>query len=113
MKSERGISHLPFRSLQLEEQGHEARSLEVCSRHFFCLRSLDLCRASNSAMLGQSTGGSQPQVRVGAIGEEWSREEYTIFSGKQVEVTSCDDFGNSESRFAAPFFIVRHQLLKK
>ena len=74
----------------LGEQGREeAAPFAAASSSAFSLWTF--CRASNSALLGQSirrftTSGSSEQIRGGS----W--EEYRIFSGKQAEVTSNDDF---------------------
>ena len=99
-------------SSELEEQGREARSGWFAAAISSASGLWIFCRVSNSAMLGQSIRRFTTSVVCQSHYEEGPGKNIPFSVEKKWRLLAMMTlfFG---SGLAAPFFIVRHQLLKK
>ena len=99
-------------SLLLEEQSREARSGRFAAAISSTSDLWIFCRVSNSAMLGQSIRRFTTSVVRRSHYEEGPGKNipFSVENKWRLLAMMTLFFG---SGFAAPFFIVRHQLLKK
>uniref|UniRef100_A0A8C9B9S1 Cytochrome c oxidase subunit 7C, mitochondrial n=6 Tax=Boreoeutheria TaxID=1437010 RepID=A0A8C9B9S1_PHOSS len=105
------ISHLPFRSLPTRDKVVR-KGVEVVLLPFFPPSVCAIRRASDSAMLGQSIRRFTTSVVRRSHYEEGPGKNlpFSVENKWRLLAMMTLYFG---SGFAAPFYIVRHQLLKK
>uniref|UniRef100_A0A3Q2I0G5 Cytochrome c oxidase subunit 7C, mitochondrial n=3 Tax=Equus TaxID=9789 RepID=A0A3Q2I0G5_HORSE len=106
------ISHLPFRFLHSREQGREKRRVWAGAAISSAFGLCACRRASDRVMLGHSIRRFTTSVVRRSHYEEGPGKNvpFSVENKWRLLAVMTLYFG---SGFAAPFFIVRHQLLKK